>query len=334
MGETQTSASQLTLQGAAVTNNIFESSADWNQASGTLILSLKSDILKGIYTHTYTHTHTHTHITYIHKVYTYIYDKGRYVKSADSLSFPLPLLLPLSLISGCEDHVLKFDVKNIAAERDGSTAVPISTGSPSVILADSSITVENQFLAVDVLTFTVATVATSDNDPCAANVVTISFVPVYTIYKAAFCAPKITLHGLSGTKQGDGTGPVVLGTPDFGAVTQWSGDSITVELLQDLLLGTTYTFSFQVTNDHTAQQALVDSVRIEASAVTIPAGSDGLSGTILEIIQAQWTTKTAQQVYAHTHTLTNMHTHTHIFVPKQARVQLAGGHYLSIHACR
>ena len=250
-----------------------------------------------------------------------------------SLSLSLSLPLPLSFLSGCEDHVLTFRVTNIAAERDGSYAVPISTGSPSVILADLWFTVDNLFLVVDVLTFTVATVATSDNDPCAANVVTISLVPVCTIYKAAFCAPTITVHGLSGTKQGDGTGPVVFGTPDFGSGTQWSGDSITVELLQDLLLGTTYTFSFQVTNDHTAQQALVDSVRIEAGAVTIPDDYDGLSGTILEIIQAQWTTKTAQQVYAHTHTLTNIHTHTHIFVPKQARVQLAGGHYLSIYTC-
>jgi hypothetical protein len=106
---------------------------------------------------------------------------------------------------------------------------------------------------------------------------------------------------LSGSKQANGVGPAIVNHADspslFMTSSTWSGSSIVVTLQSDLIKNTVQIFSFNLTNDHRSQNATT-SVSIAsdlASLATFGRFVFSEANGIMQIMQAKWTTASAQQ---------------------------------------
>jgi len=108
---------------------------------------------------------------------------------------------------------------------------------------------------------------------------------------------------LSGSKQANGVGPAIVNHADsprlFMTNSTWSDSSIVVTLQSDLIKNTVQIFSFNLTNDRRSQDATTD-VSIASDLVSPATFHDfdfsvAQASGIMQIMQAIWTTASAQQ---------------------------------------
>ena len=134
------------------------------------------------------------------------------------------------------------------------------------------------------------------------NTITLALNPTKTIFTA--CAqtsgltPALIVSGLHGTKQTDGVGPEVTVTYAGGTSTvvssTWSGGNMTIVLSADIPDSVTTQFSFQLVNSYSAQSPITDAL-IEVAGLGLADTALAETAGFLQIIQAEWTLKTARQ---------------------------------------
>jgi hypothetical protein len=202
-------------------------------------------------------------------------------------------------LKGCTDNTFTFDLKNQVKAGDRIVSgLILSTGNPALVMPDLGITkTSNDFLAVEELTFDSKSITTSNTNPCGINTVTVSFSPRLDIYNE--CVSSITVSGLSGSKQTTGAGPTVYGVDGnfFSASSSWveNSHSIIIGVNEIIPKNVFKTFSFNLVNSY-AQQNPITNSKILFGALTIPEAQQMFSSnSIMQIISASFTLRTAQQ---------------------------------------
>ena len=177
-------------------------------------------------------------------------------------------------MAGCSDHTFTFVLKNGVVEKDGVVS-GTELSADGLVVADTAIQPERNFSPVDPLTFLSKSITTSNTDPCGSNTVTVSFSPDQNIY--ANCVSSITVLGLSGSKATTGSGPLVYGSGVdsniFSTSSTWSetDDSITIGIDSDIVKTVIFSFSFDLINSHSPQNAITDA-EIQLGALSMPTG--------------------------------------------------------------
>jgi hypothetical protein len=211
--------------------------------------------------------------------------------------------LKATILKGCTDNTFTFDLKNQVEAGDRIVSgLILSTGNPALVMPELTITKTGaNFLAVQELTFDNKSITTSNTDPCGINTVTVEFSPSLDIYATHKCVSFITISGLSGSKQTTGAGPTVYGaavTSNFlSASSSWveSGHSIIINVTLFIPKNVVKTFSFNLVNSY-AQQNPITNSKILFGALTIPEAQQMFSSnSIMQIISASFTLRTAQQ---------------------------------------
>ena len=220
---------------------------------------------------------------------------GRWLQDSGSLTFQLKA----TILKGCTDNTFTFDLKNQVEAGDRIVSgLILSTGNPALVMPDLGITkTSNDFLAVEELTFDSKSITTSNTNPCGINTVTVSFSPRLDIYNE--CVSSITVSGLSGSKQTTGAGPTVYGVDGnfFSASSSWveNSHSIIIGVNEIIPKNVFKTFSFNLVNSY-AQQNPITNSKILFGALTIPEAQQMFSSnSIMQIISASFTLRTAQQ---------------------------------------
>ena len=134
------------------------------------------------------------------------------------------------------------------------------------------------------------------------NVITLELNPTKTIFtecaQTSGLSPALIVSGLHGTKQTDGVGPEVTVTVGVGTSTvvnsTWSGGNITIVMSADIPASVTTQFTFQLVNSYSAQNPITDAL-IEVVGLGLADTNLEESADFLQIIQAEWTLKTARQ---------------------------------------